>query len=195
MLFLRIACDVRLLPGGTFVFLITAAGARCAPLDGAEIDVAEEVVSDADGSYRLVPVGQIGIVRIPMRFDVLDADSVTAVNTHRERRVPAEDLLQTSFVVGARAADIVLTPRQIEHGRLAEDEAEREQSLRGVAVVVVAYTRCGVAHGCDGAGCSETDAAEERTLERHRVREPPLGGGAEREGRARDTEGRRRYGA
>ena len=93
MLFLRIAYDARLLPGRTFGFLVTAAGAGCAPLNGAEIDVAEEVIGHTDGSHRLMPFGQRGIVRIPMRLDVLDADSVAAVNTHGKRRVPAEDML------------------------------------------------------------------------------------------------------
>ncbi len=38
---------------------------------------------------------------------------------------------------GAQAGDIVHATRRVEHGLVAKDEAEREESLRGEAVVVV----------------------------------------------------------
>ena len=89
---------------------------------------------------------------------------------------------------GAQAADIVPATRRVEHGPVAKDEAEREESLRGDAVVVVPLPRSG-----DVAGRAVADAAEDRALERHRFSEPPLEGGAERDGRARDTEDLRGY--
>ena len=59
-------------------------GIGIAPLDGTERGVAEEVVEDADGSQRLVLVGDVRVVRIPMRRDVLDRDGVAAVHAKGE---------------------------------------------------------------------------------------------------------------
>src|SRR5579863_8910620 len=128
---------------------------------------------------------------IPGRFDILDPDGVATVNTHSDPHVLTGDILRSIRVVRAHSADVVLAPRKVEHGHLAEDEAEREESLRGGAEVVVAYTHDIVTHPLGGAGGSEADAAEGRTLERYRAREPPLGGGAEGKGRARDAKGLR----
>ena len=40
---------------------------------------------------------------------------------------------------GTQAADIVPATRRVKHGPVAKDEAEREESLRGHAVVVVPF--------------------------------------------------------
>ena len=133
-------------------------------------------------------VGPVGIVRIPARRQVLDPEGVAAVDANSEPHVQAADGLVPPRLGGAQAADIVPASRRVEHGLVVKDEAEREESLRGDAVVVVPFPRSG-----DVAGRAVADAAEDRALERHRLSEPPLEGGAERGGRARDTEDLRRY--
>ena len=58
-------------------------GVEVAPLTGAEIDVAEEVIGEIDGPTVWCLSGKV-VVSIAVRLDVLDADSVAAVNTHGE---------------------------------------------------------------------------------------------------------------
>jgi hypothetical protein len=72
-----------------------AIGVCVAPLNGTELSVPKEGVSDADGSDRLVPILYVGIMRIPLRRDVLDPDGVAIVHAQGERRRPAGDVLRS----------------------------------------------------------------------------------------------------
>ena len=47
-------------------FSVQQPSASLAPFDGAEPGAPEEGVGKGDGSHRLVPVGQVGILRIPL---------------------------------------------------------------------------------------------------------------------------------
>ena len=134
-----------------------------------------------------MPVGQVGIMRIPCRRNVLDRDGMLVVHPQGERRRPTGDVLRSTILGGSHAADEVLVRSDVKHGPVAEDEPEFEEPLRGRAVVIVAFTRA-VNDACRAVA----DAAESRALERHLVREPPLGGRPEREGRTRNAEDLRR---
>ena len=83
---------------------------------------------------------------------------------------------------GKQAADIVLTPCEVDHSSVAQDETEREKRLGVGAIVVVA-----VASAVDAAGCTVARAAEGRALERDGSREPCLPGCTEGESRGRDA--------
>ena len=124
-------------------------------------------------------VGPVGIVRIPDGRDVLDPEGVTAVNANGESHVQAVDSLSSPRVIAAHASLIIRASCKVEHGPVAKDETEREEPLRGDAVVVVALTHWG-----DITGRGIADAAEGRALERYRSREPPLKGSTERGGGA-----------
>jgi hypothetical protein len=71
----------------------TASGIRGparAPLNGAELSVTQEVVGEADGLHRLVPVRHaVKRTRVAGRDEVLEPDRVRAVYAHGEARVPA----------------------------------------------------------------------------------------------------------
>ncbi len=104
---------------------------------------------------------------------------MTAVNANGESRVQAIDGFSSPWIIATHASQIIRASCQVEHGFVAKDEAECEESLWGDAVVIVAVTHLG-----DITGCSVTDPPEDRALERYRWREPPLIGSTEREGGA-----------
>ena len=101
-------------------------------------------------------VSSIGILRIPDGRDVFEPNGVTAINTKGESHVQTLDVLPPPWVITTHAGQIIPASCQVEHGSVAKDETEPEETLRGDAVVVVAFTNLS-----DITGRSVTDTPED----------------------------------
>src|ERR1051325_7833820 len=108
------------------------------PFDSTEIRVKEIIVSQAHGPYRLMPIGNARIVRIPLGIHILNSNGMWAKDAQGTRSVHAGDAFLSVFC-GAQITHIVFACRRVEHEYVANDEAQRQEPLRGRAVMVVAF--------------------------------------------------------
>lgn len=77
------------LPG--FLFL--------APVHSPKSGTAKKCVDEAEGSFRLVHVGMRPIVRIAMRFDIFNRDSLMLEDTKGKAHVAAKYLFCAAVVI------------------------------------------------------------------------------------------------
>ena len=122
-----------------------------------------------------------------MRLDIFESHGLVLEQPKSQADVTAKNLLRSGAVIGARPTDVIITRREIEHGPVAEDEAEGEQPLGRRTIVVVAQA----VGPRNGAGGAEADAGQGRSLHGHVAREPPLFGRPERDGGRGDAKNRR----
>src|SRR4030081_1997157 len=107
-----------------------------APINGAEAAFAEVDVVEAErpptlGLVVLGKVAQAWEVRIAARPEVLDRHRMLALHAQRERDVGARDVVVPAAAGAGDLADEEVAPGEVERGRIAEDQAQREQALGG----------------------------------------------------------------
>ena len=121
----------------TILSCITKRPASLAPFDGAESAVPEQHIHEADGTDRLIAIIHVRIARISLGGSIPEGDAVTVKDPQGERGVSDHHVFPSLRLRREHPGDIVFTSREIDHGPLAQDETEREQSLRTDAIVVI----------------------------------------------------------
>jgi hypothetical protein len=107
-------------------------------VDRTKSSIPEKGVEQAQRTQGVVPVTQVGIVRIPMRHDVFDRDAVTPVSANCKHSVRTNDVLSSPTGSGGYPANVVIAPCHLECGHIVKDEPKREKRLWSSTVVVVA---------------------------------------------------------
>src|SRR5262249_49810152 len=95
-------------------------------------------------------------------------------NSNREPGFGLGSVLSAAGI-GANRAEIILATGEVDHGRIAEDQTQLQQTLRDHTVVIVAIDL----FVSDGASGSKPCTAEAGTLQGNRIRKPALHGCSE----------------
>ena len=90
-----------------------------------------------------------------MGHGIPDGDTMTVEDTHGEGSIGSQDIFPCLRVGREQPGDIILAPRDIEHGSIAKNETEREKGLWRGAIMIIPLIRT-----LDAAGCAITDASE-----------------------------------
>src|SRR5204862_3750609 len=121
------------------------------------------------------------------RPPVLDADRMLTRHARGQREFGARDVVAAAGAGAGDSADEEVARGDVERGRVAEDEAQREQALRREPIVII-----GILAGVEGTDAGIARAGEDRALGDDRIGKPQLARGAERERGARHAKNLRR---
>ena len=115
--------------------------ARLAPFDCAESGTSEEDIHQADCFDSLVPEIHSRIMGIPMRNQVPERDPMLFEDPDGQRGVSTQYIFISLWLGRQQAADIIFSPGEINHGSVAEDQAEGKQGLRRDSIVIIPLFR------------------------------------------------------
>ena len=136
-----------------------------APIDDTETVPAQEGIEQTDRSTALASVAKIGRNRIAARQHVSDGERVLPIDPHGERDITPDDVVVPGSIAGTDVADEVLARGRIERSSVAKNQAQRNQPLRGKAVVIVVLRR-----GVDGSDRCVAGTRKDAALKRDRSR-------------------------